>query len=193
MVVVDVNSIWWAADSPPHPQLSENILSPLKSVLEAGGFWLKAVMDCGNSCYSRLRMEMRMTVDWQGTLMAGLSLLPSIKVKLRQRDDSMWQAYGAQTCWVHTDLSVTVEENCWRWCCCYRQSNHELCFGLLMRIFKFEFFYLIFSNKLNINQKMQLDNVAWNDFNAGHLTCSEHTQTHTLCRRMPTVSLQWFT
>lgn len=25
-----------------------------------------------------------------------------------------------------------------------------------------------------------------------HLTCSEHTQTHTLCRRMPTVSLQWF-
>lgn len=120
----------------PHPQLSENISSPPELVLEAGGFWLKAVMDLGNNCLSRLRMEMRMTVDWQGTLLVGLSLLSGIKVKLHSRDDSMRWVYGEQTCWVRTDVSVIVEENCWRRCCCYQQSNHEWSFGFLMGLFK---------------------------------------------------------
>lgn len=32
--------------------------------------------DLGNNCYSRLRMEMRMTSDWQNTLLGGLSYYP---------------------------------------------------------------------------------------------------------------------
>lgn len=185
MVMVDVNGIWWAADSPPHPQLSKNILSPPKSVLEAGGFWLKAVMDCGNSCKSRLRMKMRMTVDWQSTLMARLSLLPK----------------GMTVCgkhMVHRHASTH-----WPVCYCWEElpemvlllpaSKSWAVFWFIDEALKKKEFYLIFSNKLNINHKMQLEDVAWNYSNAGHLTCSEHTQTHTLCRRMHTVSLQWFT
>lgn len=42
-------------------------------------------------------------------------------------------------------------------------------------------FYMIFSNKLNIAQKMQIDDISGNDFNAVHSTCLLESHKHTLC------------
>lgn len=170
-------------------------LSPSQCWKLAASGW-RQWWDLGNNCYSRLRMEMRMTVDWQSTLLGGLSSLSGIKVKPWQRDDSVWRAYGVSTCWGRTDLSVISRNTDGSAFATGDQIMSSVWF--INDVFKkqeipknnhFFLFYLIFSNKLNIAQKMQIYDTSGNDFHARHSTCLELTQTRTLCRRMPTVSL----
>lgn len=114
--MLDINGIGWVADSfqlwsqpfPPNSPLivRKHLVSSVSLCWKLAASGWRQWWDLGNNCYSRLRMEMRMTVDWQSTLLGGLSSLSSIKVKLWRRNDSMWWAYVAWTCWVHTDLFV---------------------------------------------------------------------------------------
>lgn len=98
-----------SAHPPPHPpppncQKTSRLLPSQCWKLAASGW--RQWWDLGNNCYSRLRMEMRMTVDWQSTLLGGLSSLSGMKVKPWRRDDSMWRACGIWKCSARADLSV---------------------------------------------------------------------------------------
>lgn len=63
--------------------------------------------DLGNKCYSRLRMEMRMTSDWQNRLLGGLSYY----TVSRSSSGEGKTLCGVQTCWMCIDLSIMVLKN----------------------------------------------------------------------------------
>lgn len=185
--MLDISGIGWATDSfqlwsqpiPPTPPFNcqkTSHLFPSQCWKLAASGW-RQWWDLGNNCFSRLRMEIRMTVDWQSTLLGGLSSPSGIKVKPWRRDDSMWQGYGVWSCWVRTDLSVIsrstgggafdtgdqIVSRVWFINDAFKKKKSQITTIFL--------FYLIFSTKLNIIQKMQIDDISGNYFNAVHSTC----------------------
>lgn len=208
--MLDINGMRWAADSfqlwsqpfPPNPLFNcqkTSRLFPSQCWMLAASDW-RQWWDLGNNCYSRLRMEMRMTFDWQSTLLGGLSSLFGIKVKPWRRDDSMWQVYDVWTCWVCTDLSVTSRRTGGEAFATGDQIVNVCFFNdafrkpRILKIQPFFSFLIWFSNKLNIIQKMQIHDISRKTLmQCTRLAWTSNKHTHTLCRRMPTVSLQWFT
>lgn len=128
----DVNRMWWLVDSfrlapvlPPsffsHCQKVSHLLSTQCWELAASGWRLR--WDFGNNCYSRLRMEMRMTSDWQNRLLGGLSYDTVSRSRHDEGKTSCDVAVRRRAeCTVHPPAHYGCEK--WLWWTCQCRWNH---------------------------------------------------------------------